>query len=147
VADRQEHAGDREVLLRAGLRVAQADAGDPVAAEHVDDSRFQCTVIFGFSKHALLHDLAGAEAVAAVDQVHAAAHARQEGRLLHRRVAAADHHDVLVAVERAVAGRAGRHAAAAEAQALLVRQAEPLRRRAGGDDQRVAGVDRRLAGS
>ena len=62
----------------------------------------------------------------------------QVQRLLDGRVAAADDDDVLALVEEAVAGRAGRHALAHER--LLGRQAEVARRRAGGDDQRVAGV-------
>ena len=48
--------------------------------------------------------------------------AGEEGGLLHGGVAAADHDDVLVAEEEAVAGRAPGHAAAGEL--VLVRQAE-----------------------
>ena len=59
--------------------------------------------------------------------------ARQEIRLLHGRIAAADHHDLAIAVKRAVAGGAGADAVAD--QLLFVRQSQPSRRRAGGDDQ------------
>ena len=59
-------------------------------------------------------------------------------RFLDRGIAAADHCDLLVAVEEAVAGGAGGYAAAGE---LLLRgQAQVLGRRAGGDDQRIAAV-------
>ena len=53
-------------------------------------------------------------------------------------------HDVLVAVEEAVARRAARHALAHEG--ALARQPQVLGRGAGGDDQRVAGVGAAVAG-
>ena len=59
-------------------------------------------------------------------------------RFLDRRVAAADHRDRLAAIEKAIAGRAGRHALAAKG--LFRGQPQVLRRGAGGDDQRIAGV-------
>src|SRR4051794_14943388 len=60
---------------------------------------------------------------------------RQEERFLHGRVAAADHQHVLSAVEKAVAGGAGRDAVALEF--LLRRQLQPTRLRAGRDDEAV----------
>ena len=79
------------------------------------------------------HDLRGAQRVAAVDEVDLAGEAGEEKRLFAGRVAAADHGDVHVAVERAVAGRAGGHALAA-VEFLLARDARQARRGAGGDD-------------
>ena len=87
-------------------------------------------------ERALLHDLRGAQLVAAVHDRHLVGELGEEGRLLHRRVAAADHDDVLVAEEEAVAGRAGRDAAALAACSLGL-EAELARRRAGRDDDRV----------
>ena len=66
----------------------------------------------------------------------------EEGRLLHRGVAAADHHDVLVAEEEAVTGGTGRHAVAE--QLLLAGHAERPPRRTGRQDD-GAGPVRRLA--
>ncbi len=63
---------------------------------------------------------------------------RQVQRFLDCGVAAADHRHVLIAIEEAVAGRTGRHALALER--FLGGQAEVLRGRAGGDDQRISGV-------
>ena len=67
--------------------------------------------------------------------------ARQIGQVqgfFHRSIAAADHRDFLVAEEKAVAGGTGRDAATFE---LFFRcKAQVLRRRAGGDDECVAGV-------
>ena len=59
-------------------------------------------------------------------------------RLFHRRVAAADDHDVLAAEERAVAHRAGADAPALER--VLALEPEPLGLRARGDDERLGGV-------
>ena len=69
----------------------------------------------------------------------------EEQRFLDRGIAAADHHHFLVAVEEAVAGRAGRHAITLEF--LFRRQIEPARLRAGRNDQRVGQIDvARIAG-
>ena len=87
---------------------------------------------------AIDHDLRGAERVAAVEQVHLGREAGQVGRLLERGVAAADDGDLAVLEEEAVAGRAGRHAAAT--QPRLAVEAEPQRRRAGGDDHGLGAV-------
>jgi hypothetical protein len=65
-------------------------------------------------KRPLLHDLAGPQGVAPVHHRDAAREAGQEGGLLDGGVTAADDHDVLVAEEEAVAGRAPRHAAAGQ---------------------------------
>jgi hypothetical protein len=59
--------------------------------------------------------------------------AREEGRLLARRIAAADHRHGHVAVEGAVAGGARRQPVADEL--LFIRQPEPLRTRAARDDE------------
>src|SRR3546814_8971984 len=78
----------------------------------------------GIGEEAVLQDLFGAQMVAAVDQRHIVAMVGQVQRLLDRGVAATDHHDLLAAIEEAVAGRAGRDALAA--QFLLARNAEPF---------------------
>ena len=66
----------------------------------------------------------------------------EEQRFLDRGIAAADHHDFLVAIEEAVAGGAGRYAIALEL--LLGGQIEPARLCAGRHDQRVG--DDHIAG-
>ena len=68
---------------------------------------------------------------------------RQVQRFFDCGVAAADHRDILLLVEKAVAGRAGRHALAHEQ--FFRGQAQVLRRCAGRDDQRVACVFARVA--
>ena len=59
----------------------------------------------------------------------------RKDRFLHRRIAAADHGDLLAAEEVAVAGRARRDPVAHER--ALGRQSEQAGRRAGRDDQRL----------
>ena len=77
----------------------------------------------------LLQDALGAEMIAAMHDGHARREIGEEQRFLDRGVTAADHDDVLSAIEEAVARRAGRDAAAHKC--LLGRQAEPSRLRAG----------------
>ena len=67
-----------------------------------------------------------------------AAEAGQEVGLLHGGIAAADDHDLLLAIEEAIAGGAGADAMAD--QFLLGGQIEPARFGAGSDDER-AGFD------
>ncbi len=73
----------------------------------------------------LEHDRRGAEVVAAVHHVDLAGELRQEGRVLHGGVAAADHDRVGAAEEGGVAGGAVRHAA--RGQLILAGYAELLR--------------------
>ena len=79
-----------------------------------------------------------AELVAAVDDRDLVGELRQEDRLLHRRVAAADDEDFLLAVEGGVADGAVRDARALEA--LLGGEPELPRGRTRGDDHRLGQV-------
>ena len=119
-------------------RRAQSDAGDLLVAEHLVDDRVRDDLDLVVRADAVEHDLRRAELVAPVDQRDPRAEARQEQRLLHRGVAAADDDDRHVAEERAVAGRAGGDAAPLEA--LLGLEPEPARGRAGGDDHGLGEV-------
>ena len=91
-------------------RVAQPHAGHPVVALDLGDLGVgqERDLVVGLG--ALEHDPRGAELVAAVDERDAAGEPGQEGGLLHRGVAAADHGDVLVTEEEPVAGGTGAHA-------------------------------------
>ena len=80
----------------------------------------------------------GAELVATVDQVHLARDVGQVERLLDRGVAAADDADLLAAVEEAVAG--GAAADPRPMKACSEGSPRYFGARAGGDDERVAGV-------
>ena len=95
----------------------------PGGEELLDDVRRQQLDVLGRLR-ALEHDLRRAELVAAVHDADLGAELREEDRLLHRAVAAADHDDRAVLEERGVAGRAVGDAAAA--QLLLAGDAELL---------------------
>src|SRR5262245_13634762 len=79
------------------------------------------------------HDFRGAELIAPMYQRHLGAEAREKVRLLHGRIAAANHHNLLAAVEKSIAGGAGAHAVSD--QLLLVGKSQPARGRARRDDQ------------
>ena len=72
-----------------------------------------------------------------MDHVDGGREAGEEEGFFHRGVTPSDHGHLLAPVERAVAGRAGRHPAVHEF--LLRGKAEPARPGPGGDDHRVGG--------
>ena len=73
-----------------------------------------------------------------MDQRHIVRVIGEVERFLNRRVAAANHSDLLAAEEESIACRAGRNALAA--QLLLSRNAEPFGLRTGADHNRVADI-------
>ncbi len=87
---------------------------------------------------AVLHGLGGTQGVTAVDDGDRLGEAGEEGRLLHRGVAAADHGDVVVLEEEAVAGGAPGDATSGEG--VLVGQSELAVLGAGRDDDRLGAV-------
>ena len=115
------------------------DALGHVGAEHlvqlVVPERFDLWVL----EQAVLKDLFGSQFVAAVDQGHLGGKVRQEQRLFHSRVAAADHDDLLSAIEEPVACRAGRDAKALER--LFRRKTQPLGAGSGRKDQSIRCVN------
>ena len=142
MADGNKAALQRDVFQRAGGGAFETDAGNTtVVAQHFFQGLkgFELNLARGHFFHQLVHqDGLGLELVAAVHQVHLAGDVGQIERLFHRRVAAAHNTAHLVAVEKAVAGGAARHAAAHEGR--LGGQAQVLGRGAGGQNQGVAGV-------
>jgi hypothetical protein len=114
------------------------DAAGCPGAHHLVDGVVPDDLDLGVLEQAVLHDLLGAQAVAAVDQRDLGGEIGQEQRLFDGGVAAADHDDLLAAIEEPVAGGAGRDAEALEM--LLRGQAEPFRLRPGGKDHGVGGV-------
>ena len=124
VADRHEDAGDVERRSSPVTHVADPDAGDlAVVAEDLGRRRvFHSTLIFGLaSARSAMILLARNSSRRWMIVTVSAKRVRKRG-LLHRRVAAADDHDVLVAEEEAVAGGAGRDAVAEQ---LLLARARP----------------------
>ena len=147
MADGDEQAHQVEFFRRALGNMLDTDAVDTFGiAQH-----FVKGVVpfdgdlagFFFFKQFVLHDFFGAEFVAPVHHGDVARNVGKIKRLFNRSVAAANDRDVLVFVEETVAGGAGRHALAHEF--CFRRETEVARRRAGGDDQCVAGVDTGIA--
>ena len=122
----------------AGDGVDQGEAGQLVVAVERVDGGVPGELDLRVGEGTLLHDLGGAQLVAAVDQRHLRAEAGQERRLLERGVTAADDRDVLVAEEEAVAGRAPGDAVAGEP--VLVGDPELAVARAGGQDHGAGAV-------
>ena len=107
-----------------------ADFVDRAVPDHLD---------LGMLEQPLLQDALGAEVIAAMHDGHLRGEVGEEQRFLDRGVAAADHDDFLAAIEKSVAGRAGRHAKALEF--LFRRHAEPARLRAGGENDGFGEID------
>src|SRR6266568_371141 len=109
VADGDEYAADLERALGSGLDVAEPQPGHPVLADHLGNLAIPGKPDLGVRQRAVLHDLRGTQRIPAVDDGDRAREAGQERGLLHRRVAAADHGNIPVAEEEAVAGGAPGH--------------------------------------
>ncbi len=137
VADGDEHAGGFDGLCFLGLDVFDADAGHAVffVAEDFFDDAVPDGLDLGIGEDSVGHDLAGAEEIAAVDQVNLAGELGEVGALLCRRVSAADDDEGLVAEagERAVADGAGADAAVFEVGFGI--EAEVVGAGAGADDE------------
>ena len=140
MADRDEGAGRLDLLLVAGLGVAQADLGQfaVLAGDELlrHERRLEVDVVL--LDGAVAHDLRGAELVAAVDDRQLVGELGDEDRVLHRRVAAADHDHPVAFEEGAVADPAGGDAAAAELH--LAGDAEPFRLRPHRQDHGLGAV-------
>ena len=119
----------------AGLHIAQLQPGDLllVVVVHIFDHGIEQELNFLVVLRAFQHDLRSAEAVAAMNDRHLRGEARQEKRFLHGRIPAANHDNFFSGEKESVAGSARRNAVTD--QLLLVRQSQPARRRATGDDQ------------
>ena len=103
--------------LGAAAHLAQAHPGHAqrcLGAQNLLDGVVPQDFHLGVLEQPLLQDLFGAQAVAAVHQCHLGGEIGQEQRLLHGRIAAARHHDLLPAIKEPVAGGAGRNAKALE---------------------------------
>ncbi len=135
VADGQKEAADLLVPNSIRDHIAQLDSCHGFRAYVVDVLHYgvEQKLDFRIRSRPLQHDLGGAEPVAAVHQGDLGAEAGEERGFFHGRIAAADHHDLAVAVKRSVASGAG--ADAVPDELLFVGKAQPARGRAGSDDQ------------
>ena len=143
VADGDEDAVDGQVGGFAGFDVFQAGCGDAqriLIADHLFQRRVPEDFDLGVLEQAVLQDLLGAEAFAAVDDGHLGGEIGQEQRLFHGGIAAADNQHFAAPIEEAVARGAGRDAEALEF--LLGGKVQPFGLRAGRDDDGIGGIDR-----
>src|SRR5439155_1008573 len=132
----EEASFDPEIRGLPRLYVLNPTALDLRVSEDVDDLGVPEDFDIGRLEEAVLHDLARAEFVPAMDDGHGLAELRAIEAVLHRGVAAADDHNIESFEKEAVAGGTRTHPAALET--LLVRKAEVLRVRAGRDDHGTA---------
>src|SRR6266852_2241001 len=102
VSDGDEESLRREIRQLLRDEVADLDRRHAafLSADHFLDRRVEDESDLRVRARALLHDLRGAQFIAAMNDGHLWGELRQEGRLLHRRVAAADDDDLLVLEEK-----------------------------------------------
>jgi hypothetical protein len=115
MADGDEDAVDREGLGLAGQRIAQhgpGDRGRHVVAGDVGELGVPAYLDLGMLEQPVLQNAFGSELAAAVDHGHLGREVGEEQRFLDGSVAAAHHKNMLLAIEEAVAGRAGTYAKA-----------------------------------
>mmetsp|Transcript_9036 Transcript_9036/g.23421 ORF Transcript_9036/g.23421 Transcript_9036/m.23421 type:complete len:692 (-) Transcript_9036:26-2101(-) len=135
--------GVREHQLAQRLHLLAALQRDGLA-DVLLDRRVPAHVDVPVRLHALLQDQAGAHDVAADQQVHFGADAREHQGLLHRRVTSADDSARLALEQVAVAGGAARHAVPAEVVFAL--GMKPSAVSPGGQDDRVGPDQAALVG-
>ncbi len=136
MADGDKEAVAGHVANRSRAHVPQPNAGDRgriAAAQHLRDLMVPDHLDRRVGEQPLLQDLLGPQFVATVHERDFGGELGQEQSFLDRRIPAADHHDFLAAVEKAIAGGAGRNARALQCSFAL--QAEPFGLSSGGDDQ------------
>src|SRR5690554_7653013 len=145
MTDCNKDAVDRKLALAAIQNVLELQTGHTggqrplsLIAENLFDHVIPDELDLRMVEEAILQDLLRSQRVAAVDQVDLFGEVGQEEGFLRSRVATADDGNLLAAIEKAVAGRAGRHPEAA--QPLFAGHAKPARLRTGADDEGVAGI-------
>ena len=136
MADGDEHALHLDVQIGlAGCR-GETQSGDPaVVAKHLGNRAVPFDIDLVVAQQAVLHDLLGTQRVTAVNQRHRLADIGKIERFLDGRVTAANHRHIAVAVEKAVTGGTGGHAAPVEC--LFRFKPQPLGRGACGDNHRI----------
>ncbi len=139
--DRDKDAVGRQIGAFASFDVLQPDVGDlrgVLVAANLFDGGVPDHLDFGMLEQPVLQDAFGTQRAAAMHQGDLGGKIGQEQRFLDRGVAAADHENLLAAVEEPVAGGASGDAEALEG--FLGGEAEPAGLGAGGEDDRVGEI-------
>ena len=135
VTDAEEQGAGRKVPYFACLQVAQLQSGHFVLVDVVNivhhgvEQELDLLMLL----RALQHDFGSAKSIAPMNHCHLACKASEEQRLFHGGIPAADHNNFLTGEKETITSRARRHAV--PDQLLLVRQTQPARRCAAGNDQ------------
>ena len=135
VTDAEEQGAGGKVPYFACLQVAQLQSGHFVLVDVVNivhhgvEQELDLLMLL----RALQHDFGSAKTIAPMNHRHLAGKAGEEQRLFHGGISTTDHNNFFSRKKETVASRARRHAV--PDQLLLVRQTQPARRRAAGNDQ------------
>src|SRR5690625_3309415 len=141
MADGDKDAGDRNLLLLAGLRMGEPSTRDAfsISPQHLVQHMIPDHLDLRIVEEALLQDGFGAERIAAMDQRDLGGEIGEIERFFDRRIAAANDHDLAAAIEESIAGGAGRDAGPLEF--LLGFQAKPARLSTRRQDYRIGVPD------
>src|SRR5579875_4209248 len=142
VSNCQEQSLRWQDIFLAILHIAQSHPIHGIIAQDLNHLCIPDKADFWILEGAILHNFAGAQAIASMYNRDMAGVTGQESRLFQRRIATADDDHILVAEEEAIAGRAG--ADAASLQARLARQTQPFRACPGRNDNRTSQVITRI---
>src|SRR5579885_3118954 len=142
VSNRQEQPLRWQDIFLAIFHIAQSYPVHGIIAQDLNHFRIPDKADLWILEGAVLHNLAGAQAIASMYDRDMAGIARQERRLFQRRIAAADDYYILVAEEKSITGRAG--ADAASLQASLAWQAQPFRARSSGNNDGASCIIARI---
>ncbi len=116
--------GDKDALngqgmFFAGFQIAQPQPIDCLISRHLFDGCIPDETNLGMLESAFLHNLAGAQAIAAMNDGDVRGIFCQEERLFHSGIAAANHCQVFAFEEEAIAGGTGADAPPAQARFAL----------------------------
>ena len=142
--DSNEQTLDLQAALRAIIGVGEGYRLQVALAVHSGHGRIPDNLDLRVIEDSLLHNLGGAESVAAVHQVHLGCEGGQEESLLQGGVATADHGNFLVFEEEAIAGGAPGNAITGET--ILALDVELTHLRTGGHDDGLGQVYRTVCG-
>ncbi|TKS57792.1 MAG: hypothetical protein EWM73_03733 [Nitrospira sp.] len=107
MADGDKDAGTRLFRCFACDEILEAHAGDYIIAENIFDDGVPQERDLLVLRRAVLHDFGSAQLVAAMDDRDLGSELGQEGRFLHRTVAATDDNQFLSLEKKPVAGCTG----------------------------------------
>ena len=140
MTDGDEHAGNGKFRGLARLDVLDLYPGKRLVAEVLRDNRVPQELDLRVVERSVLHDLRCPQLIAAVDDRDLLRKAAEKVRFLECGIAAADHGNVVITEEEAVAGGTGRQTMTDEFGLPIEAQHDRLR--TGGDDEGMGPIGR-----